>query len=157
MSDDADGTVLVLGATGKTGRRLLPRLRLRGVRVRAASRSSATAFDWSEPAGWDAALRGADAVYVVAPDVAGPVHELLARAQAAGVRRVVLQSGHGADTWGDCGFGVGMRSAEDAVRGCALEWSVLRPANFDQNFDGRTSTPRFSPESWPCRPAPSTS
>ena len=28
-----------------------------------------------------------------------------------------------------------MRSAEDAVRGSALEWTVLRPSNFDQNFD----------------------
>ena len=26
-------------------------------------------------------------------------------------------------------------SAEDAVRGSALEWTVLRPNNFDQNFD----------------------
>ena len=48
MSDD---TVLVLGATGKTGRRLVPRLRLRGLAVRAASRSGATPFDWSAPAG----------------------------------------------------------------------------------------------------------
>ena len=39
------GTVLVLGATGKTGRRVAARLRLRGVPVRTASRSSATPFD----------------------------------------------------------------------------------------------------------------
>jgi uncharacterized protein YbjT (DUF2867 family) len=132
MSDD---TVLVLGATGKTGRRLVPRLRLRGVPVRAASRSSATAFDWSDPAGWDAALRGAGAVYVVSPAVPGPVHEFVARAEAAGVQRLVLLSGRGADTWGDSTFGLDMRSAEDAVRGSSLEWTVLRPNNFDQNFD----------------------
>jgi nucleoside-diphosphate-sugar epimerase len=42
-------TILVLGATGKTGRRLVPRLAARGVTVRAASRQSReghTLFDW---------------------------------------------------------------------------------------------------------------
>lgn len=128
-------TTLVLGATGKTGRRVVPRLRLHGTPVRAASRSSRTRFDWSDPAGWDAALRGATAVYVVPPAVPGPVHEFVARAEAAGVRRLVLLSGRGADTWGDSTFGQDMRSAEDAVRSSALEWTVLRSNNFDQNFD----------------------
>ncbi|ASU58138.1 NAD(P)H-binding protein [Nocardiopsis dassonvillei] len=132
MSND---TTLVLGATGKTGRRVAARLRLRGTRVRTASRSSRTRFDWSDPDGWDAALRGVTAVYVVPPTVPGPVHEFVARAEEAGVRRLVLLSGHGSDTWGDSAFGLDMRSAEEAVRGSALEWTVLRPSNFDQNFD----------------------
>ncbi|OZM74594.1 NAD(P)-dependent oxidoreductase [Amycolatopsis antarctica] len=132
MSND---TTLVLGATGKTGRRVLARLRLRGTPVRAASRSSRTPFDWSDPGGWDAALRGVTVAYVVAPRVPGPVHEFVARAEAAGVRRLVLLSGRGADTWGDSPFGLDMRSAEDAVRGSALERTVLRPSNFAQNFD----------------------
>lgn len=129
------GTVLVLGATGKTGRRVAARLRLRGARVRAASRSSETRFDWSDPDGWDAALRGVTAVYVVPPAVPGPVHEFVKRAEAARVRRLALLSGRGADTWGDSAFGLDMRSAEDAVRGSALEWTVLRASNFAQNFD----------------------
>lgn len=128
-------TVLVLGATGKSGRRVAARLRLRGVTVRAASRSSATPFDWSDPTGWDAALKGVDAVYIVPPNVPGPVHEFVERAQAAGVERLVLLSGQGADTWGDSTFGRDMRSAEDAVRGSVLEWTVVRASNFDQNFD----------------------
>ncbi|MFG3255038.1 NAD(P)H-binding protein [Streptomyces sp. NPDC048172] len=132
MSND---TTLVLGATGKTGRRVAARLRLRGTPVRAASRSSATRFDWSDPGGWDAALRGVSAVYVVPPTVPGPVHEFVSRAEAAGVRHLVLLSGHGSDTWGDSDFGLDMRSAEDAVRNSALGWTVLRPSNFDQNFD----------------------
>ncbi|MFJ2197123.1 NAD(P)H-binding protein [Streptomyces violaceusniger] len=132
MSND---TTLVLGATGKTGRRILARLRLHGTPVRAASRSSRTRFDWSDPGGWDAALRGIAVAYVVAPRVPGPVHEFVARAEAAGVRRLVLLSGRGSDTWGDSTFGLDMRSAEDAVRGSTLEWTVLRPSNFAQNFD----------------------
>jgi uncharacterized protein YbjT (DUF2867 family) len=132
MSND---TFLVLGATGKTGRRIVPRLRLHGAPVRAASRSSETPFDWSHPGSWDAALRGTAAVYVVAPRVPGPVHEFVARAEEAGVQRLVLLSGRGADTWGDSTFGLDMRSAEGAVRGSSLEWTILRPSNFDQNFD----------------------
>ncbi|MEU1305180.1 NAD(P)H-binding protein [Streptomyces shenzhenensis] len=128
-------TTLVLGAPGKTGRRVLARLRLRGTPVRAASRTSPARFDWSDPGGWDAVLRGVAVAYVVAPRVPGPVHEFVARAEAAGVRRLVLLSGRGADTWGDSAFGLDMRSAEDAVRGSALEWTVLRASNFDQNFD----------------------
>lgn len=132
MSND---TTLVLGATGKTGRRVAARLRLRGTRVRTASRASRTRFDWSDPDGWGAALRGVTAVYVVPPTVPGPVHEFVARAEEAGVRRLVLLSGRGSDTWGDSAFGLDMRSAEEAVRGSSLEWTVLRPSNFDQNFD----------------------
>jgi uncharacterized protein YbjT (DUF2867 family) len=135
MDRMTDPATLVLGATGKTGRRVLARLRLAGVPVRGASRSSEVRFDWSEPDGWDAALEGVDAIYVVPPNVPGPVHELVARAQAAGVRRLVLLSGHGADDWGDTAFGADMLSAEAAVRGSSLEWTVLRSSNFDQNFD----------------------
>ncbi|MEN8651221.1 NAD(P)H-binding protein [Streptomyces sp. 21So2-11] len=128
-------TTLVLGATGKTGRRVAARLRLHGVQVRAASRSSRTRFDWADPAGWDQVLKDVNTAYIVPPSVPGPVHDFVARAEAAGVQRLVLLSGHGADTWGDTTFGLDMRSAEEAVRGSSLEWTVLRPSNFNQNFD----------------------
>ena len=135
MTTTATDRTLVLGATGKTGRRIVPRLRMRGVPVRPASRSGPTRFDWSDPAGWDAVLRGVGTVYVVAPTVPGPVHGFVDRAEAAGVRRLVLLSGRAADDWGDTTFGRDMLSAEDAVRSSALEWTVLRPSNFAQNFD----------------------
>ena len=132
MSTD---NTLVLGATGKTGRRVAARLRLAGVPVRAASRSSRVRFDWNAPDTWAAALRGVTAVYLVAPGTPGPAHGFVAAAEAAGVKRLVLLSGRGADTWGDSPFGQDMRSAEDAVRGSALEWTILRASNFQQNFD----------------------
>jgi len=128
-------TTLVLGATGKTGRRVLARLRLRGAPVRAASRSSEVRFDWGDPGSWAAALQDVSAVYVVPPGVPGPVHDFVAQAKSAGVQRLVLLSGHGADMWGDTTFGLDMRSAEEAVRGSTLEWIVLRSSNFNQNFD----------------------
>jgi len=126
---------LVLGATGKTGRRVTARLRLAGTPVRTASRSSQVRFDWTEPDTWDAALRGISAAYLIAPGQVGVAHDFVAAAEAAGVRRLVLLSGRGADTWGDSPFGQDMRSAEDAVRGGALEWTILRASNFQQNFD----------------------
>jgi uncharacterized protein YbjT (DUF2867 family) len=67
--------------------------------------------------------------------VPGPVHPFVTRAEAAGVQRLVLLSGRGADTWGDSPFGLDMRDAEAAVRSSALEWTILRPNNFAQNFD----------------------
>jgi len=132
MSTD---NTLVLGATGKTGRRVAARLRLAGTPVRTASRSSQVRFDWTEPDTWDAALRGITAAYLIAPGLVGPAHDFVAAAEAAGVRRLVLLSGRGADTWGDSPFGRDMRSAEDAVRGGTLEWTILRASNFQQNFD----------------------
>ena len=77
-------TTLVLGVTGKSGRRVAARLRLRGTPVRAASRSSPTPFDWSDPAGWDRALERVTAAYAVPSTVPGPVHEFVERAAAAG-------------------------------------------------------------------------
>lgn len=130
-----NNNTLVLGATGKSGRRVAARLRMRGIPVRAASRSSDTRFDWSDTGSWDAALQRVSAVYVVAPATVGPVHQFVPRAEAAGVQRLVLLSGRGADTWGDSEFGLDMRDAEAAVRGSALEWTILRPNNFAQNFD----------------------
>ena len=58
------GTVLVLGGTGKTGRRVAERLRAKGVDTRIASRSGDPSFDWNDPATWDVALDGVTAAYV---------------------------------------------------------------------------------------------
>ncbi|CAN3131668.1 Putative nucleoside-diphosphate sugar epimerase [Mycobacterium sp. smrl_JER01] len=133
-ADSHRKTVLVLGATGKTGRRVAARMRLRGHLVRPASRTSEVPFDWSDPQTWDAALRGAECAYVISPGAPGPVHDLVTRARQAGVRRLVLLSGRGADNWGDSSFGLDMLDAESAVRDSGLEWTILRPNNFDQNF-----------------------
>lgn len=127
--------ILVLGASGKTGRRLVPRLRLRGVPVRPASRSSRIRFDWSDRDSWSAALQDVAAVYLVPPRDPAPVREFVSLAEQRGVRRAVVLSGRGADTWGDSTFGLDMRAAEDAVRASSLEWTILRPNNFAQDFD----------------------
>ena len=55
------GIILVLGGSGKTGRRVVSRLQDRGLDTRAVSRSSDPAFDWDDPRSWDHALDGVKA------------------------------------------------------------------------------------------------
>lgn len=128
-----DDLILVLGATGKTGRRLVPRLRATGAKVRAASRSGEVRFDWSDPDTWSGALAGARALYFVAPDDPAPIPDFVERAARHGVERVVVLSGRGIDKAGET-F-AGMLAAERAVRGSGLAWTIIRPNNFNQNFD----------------------
>src|SRR5262245_16850219 len=90
---------LVLGATGKTGRRVVQRLTARGLPVRAGSRSARPPFDWEDRTTWAPALNGVHAVYVAYyPDVAVPgaadiLGEFAKLAVDNGARRLVLLSG----------------------------------------------------------------
>ena len=52
------GTTLVLGGTGKTGRRIVQRLQAKGVPVRVRTPSATPPFDWTDEATWPAALDG---------------------------------------------------------------------------------------------------
>jgi uncharacterized protein YbjT (DUF2867 family) len=94
-----DLTVVVTGASGRTGRRVAEAARDAGLAVRHASR--AHGFDWDAPQTWAAALRGADAAHLVHPaDVGAPaateaVGRLAREAVALGVRRLVLLSARG--------------------------------------------------------------
>jgi uncharacterized protein YbjT (DUF2867 family) len=123
--------ILVLGGTGKTGRRVADRLARLGHRVRIGSRSATPPFDWDDPATWAAAVEGIDAAYVsYYPDVSFPgaaesVRAFARQAADAGVRRLVMLSGRGEPE---------AEPAEDGVRGSGAEWTVLRCAMFTQNF-----------------------
>ncbi|MFJ4962865.1 NAD(P)H-binding protein [Streptomyces sp. NPDC088729] len=134
---NAPGTVLVLGGTGKTGRRVVARLRELGVETRAASRSGDTPFDWSAPATWQPALDGADAVYIVGPEESpSPTPAFVEQAVASGVRKLVLLSARGTDVPGYFADAVGAqhRESEAAVRSSGVAWTILRPGWFAQNF-----------------------
>ena len=94
---------LVLGGTGKTGRRVVQRLTGRGLRVRIGSRSGGVPFDWADRATWAPALDGVHAVYVAYyPDLAAPgapetIGAFAELAVESGARRLVLLSGRGED------------------------------------------------------------
>ncbi|GAB2919607.1 NmrA family NAD(P)-binding protein [Streptomyces mayteni] len=125
--------ILVLGGTGKTGRRLVRGLRAAGHAVRAASRSGETRFDWTDQHTWAAALDGAAAVYLVAPEDPALADLFVKQATEAGVRRFVALSARGIDEIPADVF-QGMAAAERAVRASGVEWTILRPNNFSQNF-----------------------
>ncbi|MGC4937416.1 SDR family oxidoreductase [Kribbella sp. DT2] len=124
-------TVLVLGSTGSTGRRVADQLRSRDVPVRAASRFGDVRFDWSEPDTWAAALEGVSAIYVMAPDGVPVEPAFITQAVSAGVERLVLLSTMHPEEIGDDR----LIAAEATVRDSGAEWTVVRAHWFNQNFD----------------------
>ena len=137
-------TVLVTGATGKVGRRLIPLLIRRGATVRAACRSPVAAragiepvrFDWTDESTYDTARRGVSAMYLVAGPIPQPKHAdylraLLDPAAGAEVERVVLLSSYGVD---QAPAENPLRRIELAVESSGVPYTILRPAAFMQNF-----------------------
>ena len=127
----SNGLTLVIGGTGKTGRRIVAGLEELGVPVRVGSRSSSPGFDWSNPTGWDACLEGVKSVYIsYSPDLAMPgatdaIRTLVDKAKAHGVRRFVLLSGRGEEEAQAC---------EKIVQESDAEWTIVRASWFNQNF-----------------------
>ena len=123
--------VLVLGGTGKTGRRVVERLRAHGTPVRVGSRTGQPPFDWNDPTTWAPALDGTTAAYITyQPDIAVPgaldaVGAFIDTALARGVRRLVLLSGRGEDE---------AQRAEAALIASGADWTILRASWFAQNF-----------------------
>ena len=134
--DEREGTTLVLGGTGKTGRRVAERLKARGMPTRVGSRSGEPPFDWENPDTWARALQNVESVYVsYYPDLAipgapGAVRSFTELAVESGVQKLVLLSGRGEEE---------AQSAERAVREvgeeAGVEWTIVRCAWFMQNFD----------------------
>lgn len=144
QSDRMSSTVLITGATGKVGRRLIPILTRRGVTVRAANRSpvapragiESVRFEWKDPGTYESARKGVDSIFLVASSIPGPEHAeyistLLSGATGSGVKRVVFLST----------FGIGeappeepLRRIELAVELSGVPYTILRPVAFMQNF-----------------------
>ena len=125
------GLTFVIGATGKTGSRVMKRLQEKGVPVRAGSRSAIPSFDWSNEATWDASLDGVEAVYIsYAGDLAVPgstdtIQAFVNKAKKLGVKRAVILSGRGEPE---------AQASEKIVQESGLEWTVVRASWFHQNF-----------------------
>lgn len=123
--------IVVLGGNGKTGRRVVDRLRASGQNVRPASRSTEIRFDWEDRSTWAQALSGASRAYIAyQPDLAVPgalatVTALFEQAVASGVKRLVLLTGRGE---------VEAEQAEDALKASGADWTILRCSWFSQNF-----------------------
>ncbi len=125
------GLILVLGATGKTGRRIAAILEANGHELRLGSRSATPSFDWNNEAGWDECLAGVEAAYInYAPDLAMPgatdsIQAFVDAANRHGVKRLVLLSGRGEKEAQAC---------ERIVQDSGIDWTVVRASWFNQNF-----------------------
>ncbi len=129
-------TILVTGATGTVGRRVVEQLLERGERVRALTRAPERAEfppgvevvggDLEDPASLAPALRGVTGLHLITfgGEFSAPLEtgdEILALAEEAGVRRVTVLHG-GGDT-----------PMETAVRASGFAWTVVMPVEFMAN------------------------
>jgi uncharacterized protein YbjT (DUF2867 family) len=121
---------LILGGTGKTGRRVVERLTARGLPVRIGSRSGEPRFDWEDRSTWAPVLEGVGSAYVshywdALPGAAETLGSFAELAVERSVPRLVLLSGRGEQE---------AERAERAVRDSGAELTVLRSTWFAQNF-----------------------
>ena len=126
--------ILAFGATGNIGRELVSRLVARGQRVRAVSRDPGRAR----------ALLPSEVDVRAAPDfdgvralfllqgLAAPA-DVLAAAARRGVERVVYVSSMVAAHYPDSGIGRQIVAGERAVRDSGLDWTLVRPWEFQSN------------------------
>lgn len=127
----SQGIALVIGGTGKTGRRVADRLLKAGRQVRIGSRTAALPFDWENQDTWERVLQDVKAAYVAyQPDIAVPgaletVEAFCDRAIASGVEKLVLLSGRGE---------VEAERAERSLQATSVDWTILRSSWFCQNF-----------------------
>ncbi len=131
-------TILVTGATGNVGRLVVNNLVAAGAHVRALTRNPAVASfpkevevvggDLRQPDTLSAALDGVERMYLF--PVPATARQVVERAKAAGVRRIVVLSS-GAVTGGvDTDFHL---PVERAVEESGLEWTHVRPGEFMLN------------------------
>ena len=123
--------ILVIGGTGKTGRRVVERLKQQNQNVRVGSRSNNPAFDWNDPSTYAHALRGMDKAYIVySPDLAVPgakeaIQALADAAKKEGLKKVVLLSGKGE---------IEAELCEQIIMQSGLDYTIVRASWFMQNF-----------------------
>ena len=127
---------LIIGATGKTGSRVMQQLKKLGHNPIGASRKRLkefdwVQFDWNDPTTWAAALHGADSVYLTYyPDLAVPkapedISRFCALAKIKGVQHITLLSGRGEPA---------AQVSENIVKQSGINWTIVRAAWFNQNF-----------------------
>ncbi len=123
--------ILVIGGTGKTGRKIVSLLSALGHNVRIGSRSAIPSFDWHEPENWSEALEGMDKVYITyQPDLAVPgakeaIERLVKEAKKSQVKKLVLLSGKGEQEAELC---------EQLVMKSGIDYTIVRASWFNQNF-----------------------
>ncbi|WP_370368989.1 NAD(P)H-binding protein [Catenulispora sp. GP43] len=118
-------TVLVTGARGNIGSRVVSRLQAAGQRVRASARDT---LDLTAADGFDDALKGVDSVFLYT--TRGSAAPFLNAAREAGVRHVVLLSSPASYEAAEFRGPIGRihRAAEQAVAESGLDHTILYPS-----------------------------
>ena len=123
--------ILVIGGTGKTGRRVVEQLQNKGIEPRVGSRNSSPSFDWDNRDTWVEALNGIERMYVTYyPDLAVPgakesIESLTHLAIELGVKKMVLLSGKGE---------VEAEACEKIVMDSGINYTIVRASWFNQNW-----------------------
>ncbi len=139
--------ILITGASGSVGKAVLAEVARSGEKHRAMYRSKAEAgkapagseaviADFSDKASLAGALRGVDSVYLVCspiPDLVQLEGSAIEASEAAGVRRIVLNSALGAGDYGKS-FPSWHRKVEDKLKATKMAHCILRPNSFLQNL-----------------------
>jgi uncharacterized protein YbjT (DUF2867 family) len=126
-----NGQILVLGGSGKTGRRIVERLQARHIPVRIGSRTAKPPFNWEDASTWGQALKGVTSAYIsFFPDLAvsgapEAIAAFTAQALDCGIRRLVLLSGRGEAE---------AQRAEQMLQNSGADWTIVRCSWFMQNF-----------------------
>ncbi len=151
MSDSEEAgasPILVTGALGTIGRRVVGGLMQRGRVVRVADVDQAALvaafgpgvksvrFDFTDPASWSGAFDGVEVMFLMRPphlaNIARDMVPALEAAKAAGVGHVVLLSLQGAE-----GNKVVPHAKIEAwLRASGLRWTFVRPSFFMENLSG---------------------
>ena len=122
---------LVIGGTGKTGRRVVEQLQNKGIEPRIGSRQATPNFDWDNKDTWVEALNGIEKMYVTYyPDLAVPgakeaIQSLTYLAKEVGVKKMVLLSGKGETEAEVC---------EKIVMDSGIDYTIVRASWFNQNW-----------------------
>ncbi|MDJ0752137.1 MAG: NmrA family NAD(P)-binding protein [Ardenticatenaceae bacterium] len=132
-------TTLVIGATGKVGRRVVSLLEEQGQPVRAATRhpesypstanTQAILFDYADHSTFDEAVAGATRAFVIAPEINPSDFQALLK-KAGHLQHVVLMTAFGVQYAPESPLG----QAEQAVKESGIPYTILRPNWFMQNF-----------------------
>ena len=138
--------ILITGASGTVGRAVLTEVARSGMKHRAMYRSKqdaanvpagteAVIADFKDKASLAAAMRGVESVYLVCspiPDLVQLESAAIEASQAAGVKRIVLNSALGAGDYGKS-FPSWHRKVEDKLKATKMTYCILRPNSFMQN------------------------
>lgn len=133
------GSILVTGATGTVGKRVIKHLDKLGASYIAGTRNpnggKDVYFDFGDTSSFEKATEGVDKVFVLGPPMVPGLDALLSPfvdyVKETGIHRIVYFSAYKADKMGGLDFHTKM---EQKLKHDGFDYTVLRPTFFSQNF-----------------------